>query len=259
MIHKKKRVLGIDIIRGLALINMVIYHLLYDLAYIFGQSISWFSIRKCFVWQQMICFTFIIVSGCSFRLSRRPYKNGLTIMLGAMVLSAATLLVIPDELIVFGILHFLAAAILLTMLMRPVLMRIPAKIGLPLALILFVVFRNLPSGYLSIFTFAQYPLPPSLYQTSFLFWIGLPQASFASADYFPLFPWWFLYLAGFYFHDYYLRSADYLQEKYALADKKIYQAFGCSFGLLGRHSLLIYMLHQPIIYGVLTLFFHLRH
>lgn len=250
---KKNRIPSLDIIRGFALVNMIFYHFLYDLVYIFGQQVSWFSIRKGFVWQQMICATFIVISGISFNLSRKPQKNGFVLLFCAAILTTVTFFVIPNEWILFGILHFMAVAVFFTLLLRPLLNRIPARIGLPVALLLYIFLRNMPAGYLSFFSWWQWRLPSGLYQTPYLFFIGLPHQSFSSADYFPLFPWWFLYLAGFYGADYYFKLSAFLKGKCSLTDKKIYKALNLTFGLMGRRSLIIYMLHQPILYGLLFL------
>ena len=69
----------IDALRGLALLNMLAYHAMYDWVYIFGHASGWYDIwsTHCHVWQQYICWSFILLSGYSFTLSRRPLKNGL--------------------------------------------------------------------------------------------------------------------------------------------------------------------------------------
>ena len=242
----------LDIIRGFALLNMIFYHLLYDLVYIFGYRLSWFSIRQAFAWQQMICSTFIFVAGISFTLSKKPLKNGMILMVCAIILNLATFLVIPDEFIVFGILHFLAAAIFLTFLLRSALKLIPAQIGLPIAVFLFILFKNLPSGYLSFFSLFKFALSPSLFESSYLFFLGLPNHNFASADYFPIIPWWFLYLAGFYGMGLFSSLSKKPRHQHNTKGK-LRQVLSSSLGLMGRHSLLIYMLHQPIIYGLLFL------
>jgi len=251
--QNKERIMGMDIIRGLALINMIAYHLLYDLVYIFGVSISWFSIRQCFVWQQAICFTFILVSGVSFKLSKNLRKRGLIILLCAVILTISTYLVMPEQLILFGILHFLGSAVFLTILVQPIIKRIPAAIGLPAALFLFILFRYISSGYLSFFSLWQFPLSSGLYKTPFLFFLGLPNAAFSSADYFPLLPWWFLYLGGYYLAEWLFKLDNFFLSKYPLSQVGIYRALHNSLGFMGRKSLIIYMFHQPIIYGALVL------
>ena len=75
----------------------------------------------CHVWQQYICWSFILLSGYSFTLSRRPLKNGLLTAACAVVLTVATAVAMPEEVIWFGVLHLLGCAALLTCLLHPAL------------------------------------------------------------------------------------------------------------------------------------------
>ena len=102
----------IDALRGLALLNMLVYHAMYDWVYIFGHASGWYDIwsTHCHVWQQYICWSFILLSGYSFTLSRRPLKNGLLTAACALVLTVATAVAMPEEVIWFGVLHLLGCA-----------------------------------------------------------------------------------------------------------------------------------------------------
>ena len=253
--NKPPRVLGLDIIRGLALVNMILYHLFYDMVYFFGLPLGFFSIQQCFVWQQAICMTFILVSGISFKLGKNPWKGALKLFICAAIISLVTFVILPDMPVWFGILHLLALALLLTALMAPLLAKIPAGPGFALALLLFIIFRHLPAGYLSFFGLWEYALPPSLYSQPYLFFIGLPSGGFSSADYFPLLPWYFLYLTGYFAAGWVFRLSGLWGEKYAVREHIIYQCADKSLGFLGRHSLVIYMLHQPLTMGLLFLLF----
>ncbi len=73
----------------------------------------------CHVWQQYICWSFILLSGYSFTLSRRPLKNGLLTAACAVVLTVATAVAMPEEVIWFGVLHLLGCAALLTLSAAP--------------------------------------------------------------------------------------------------------------------------------------------
>ena len=120
----------IDALRGLALLNMLVYHAMYDWVYIFGHASGWYDIwsTHCHVWQQYICWSFILLSGYSFTLSRRPLKNGLLTAACAVVLTVATAVAMPEEVIWFGVLHLLGCAALLTCLLHPALEKLPAAI-----------------------------------------------------------------------------------------------------------------------------------
>lgn len=135
-----------DALRGLALLNMLAYHALYDWVYVFAHASSWYDIWSpgCHVWQQYICWSFILLSGFSLPLARRPVRNGLLVAACAALLTAATVLFLPSESIWFGVLHLNAAAVLLTCLVRPLLQRIPAKAGLAASAALFALTNQLP-------------------------------------------------------------------------------------------------------------------
>lgn len=64
----KQRVWQLDALRGLALLNMLAYHGMYDWVYVFGHASAWYDISAagCHIWQQYICWSFILLSGYSF-------------------------------------------------------------------------------------------------------------------------------------------------------------------------------------------------
>ena len=116
----------------------------------------------------------------------------------ALVLTAVTALVMPSELILFGVLHFNACAVLLSCLLRPVLEKIPPAAGLAGSAVLFALFNQLPWGFLGFEGLHLARVPDSLYKAN-LFWLGLPDLNrFSSADYFPLLPWLFLFWCGYF-------------------------------------------------------------
>ena len=96
-----------DALRGLALLNMLAYHAMYDWVYVFGHESSWYNIWApgCHVWQQYICWSFILLSGFSFPLAKRPAKNGLIVAGCAAVLTFAVLLFLIGYILVTGIPH----------------------------------------------------------------------------------------------------------------------------------------------------------
>ena len=83
-------------------------------------------------------------------------------------------------------------------------------------------------------------LPKGLYADLFTAWLGFPFPGFVSSDYFPLLPWIFLFWSGYFL--YRLRPEEPHRELPRVA----------VLTWMGRHSLLIYLLHQPVVYGVLT-------
>lgn len=159
----------IDALRGLALLNMLVYHAMYDWVYIFGHASGWYDIwsTHCHVWQQYICWSFILLSGYSFTLSRRPLKNGLLTAACAVVLTVATAVAMPEEVIWFGVLHLLGCAALLTCLLHPALEKLPPLAGVTGSAVLFALLNQLPQGWLGFegthlaaLPAAQSPAPP---------------------------------------------------------------------------------------------------
>lgn len=243
---KSHRVWQADALRGLALINMLAYHTLYDWVYIFGRPAAWYSIWSpgCHVWQQYICWSFILLSGYSYAFARKPLKNAALVGGCALLLSVVTIGFMPTEAIWFGVLHLNAAALLLTWLLQPVLQKLPAPAGLAGSAALFLLTNQLPYGYLGFEGLHLAALPASLYKAN-LWWLGLPDLTcFTSADYFPILPWVFLFWCG-------LFAARLVKSRPAEPPRLLRPL--CA---LGQHTLFVYMLHQPLIYGALLLVFH---
>lgn len=239
-----RRIRLFDALRGLALVNMIVYHGVYDWVSVFGRSAAWFT-RTDYArgWQQAICWTFLLVAGAVFFYGRRPLRRGALVFGCGMLLTAVTLLVMPSERILFGVLHLIGAAILLTALLRRALERIPALPGALGSFALFLLLRGVPRGVIGIGAFFA-ALPRGLYQSSVLFPLGFPGPGFYSADYFPVVPWLFLFWTGMFLWRFLRPRAEEL-----LRGKKICRPLEW----FGRHSLILYLLHQPALMVIVFL------
>ena len=102
----------IDEIRGITLISMILYHGIWDLVYIFGWSIEWFRSQGAYLWQQSICWMFILLSGFCWSLGRKKWKRGLTVFGAGILISAITILIMPEERIIFGFITLLGSCML---------------------------------------------------------------------------------------------------------------------------------------------------
>ena len=77
----KTRSARLDAIRGWALVSMIAYHASWDLVYLFGLDWPWYHSFGAHVWQQSICWTFLLLSGFCWSLGRRQLRRGLTVFL----------------------------------------------------------------------------------------------------------------------------------------------------------------------------------
>lgn len=234
----------IDAIRAAAVISMILYHLYYDIFCLFGGHPEYCLLTPIFLWERSICMTFIIVSGISLNFSKHGYRRGLIVGVCAMIVTLVTYFFSPEEMIWFGVLHFLCFAMLLTTALRPLLDRMKPLIGMIVFFILFMLCYGIPKGHIGLFSIPLIRLPEALYQYRWLSFLGFLPEDFHTLDYFPILPWIFLYLFGY-------QLWRYLREKQL-------DRFFCRripvLDFIGRHSLIIYMLHQPILYGICYLF-----
>lgn len=240
-----KRLHTLDGLRGFAVINMIFYHAIWDIVYIFGCDWAWYKGTGAHIWQQCICMTFITLSGFCALLGKQTLKRGLVVFAGGLAVTVVTLIAMPEDRVVFGILTFMGSAMLIVALLRKVLVKIPAAVGLAVSLILFVLTRHIARGYLGLPSF-NVALPKALYSGYVSAFFGFPNEAFFSTDYFALFPWLFLFLCGLFL---------FRLTGHKLQDVKVLKVKIPFFGFVGRHSLIIYLLHQPAIYAVLTVFF----
>ena len=240
----KERYHLLDTIRGITLISMIAYHASWDLVYIAGVNWHWYMSRQAFYWQQSICWTFILLSGFCMVFSRHWLKRGLTVFAGGALVTLVTLAVLPQDRVVFGVLTFLGTAMLLAGALEGVLDRIPPAAGVAASALLFALCRNINRGYLG-FGRIRLMLPGTLYRNLLTAFFGFPAPEFFSTDYFSLLPWIFLFFCGCFAG--------------RLALKKGWLKHPCMYynipvlSLPGRHSLLIYLVHQPVIYLVFAI------
>ena len=235
------RYFTLDALRGFALINMVAYHFCYDLRYLYGLPLRFMDERSGCCWQQMICWTFILVSGASAALSRRPARRGMAVLGCGMLLTVVTFLIMPGQRIVFGVLHLLGCAMLLTAGLLPLLQRLSPAAGAAGSFLLFLGTRWISSGLL----FGVRIFEPGMVSTNLFAPLGIYGPGFFSADYFPVIPWYFLFLTGYFLFGV-LRAGG----AGGLLSRKI-----PLLSAAGRHTLPVYLIHQPILMGICLLIF----
>ena len=243
----KQRLHFLDALRGFTLINMIAFHGMWNLVYLFGLRADWYLGIPGYLWQQWICWTFITLSGFCWSFSRNHLKRGLMVFGGGLLVTAATCIAMPESRIVFGVLTCIGSCMLLMIPAEKLLKKLPAAVGLVLSFGLFLILRNVSDGTLGFEGWVICDLPENLYRNLLTAYLGFPHRGFFSTDYFPLIPWFFLFVTGYFL--------------FRLLDAKGLNGTLFSRGnvpvlnWLGRHSLLVYLLHQPILYGLCLLFF----
>lgn len=233
--------------RGVALICMLLYHTFYDLYAIFGVPLPLFSSPFYILLQRFIGYSFIVISGISCAYSRSNLRRGIIVFALALGMTIVTLLAMPEQRILFGVLHFLGLSMILAAVLHPLLERIPTWAGIAGSLLLFAATSRISWGRLGIGTFSV-GLPSFLYRTNLLFPLGFHNASFFSSDYYPLLPWFFLFLAGVFWGRIWRAGK---------CPGFVYQTHIPPLAAVGRRTILIYVVHQPVIYLVLTVWFRL--
>lgn len=229
--EKKKRIDLLDAARGLSLILMVIHHGLLDLIVLCGAPEWLFSNPVFDVLHYIFAGLFIFLSGLCCRLSRNNLKRGVLCFAVAMVMRVVTGLPFLHSPIRFGVLHLLGFSMIFFALTHRVWDAIPRKIA-PVLYIALIVFTAWLVEHTSI--------PASL--ARWIFPLGWTYPGFYSADWFPLFPWLFVFLLGSW-------AGLYVVERKL---PQWFYDFTCPvLPQIGRRSLLIYILHQPILYAVI--------
>ncbi|MDO5028296.1 MAG: heparan-alpha-glucosaminide N-acetyltransferase domain-containing protein [Bacillota bacterium] len=236
----RKRINIVDTWRGLAIICMVIYHLLYDIEFIFSRDLEFFSIPSWYGFQQFTSWSFIFLAGFSHKYSRKPSRNAIKILITALILTLVTRLANPSAYIRFGVLHLIGSAMALVLILE-LFIYTKKKFQLTYGLLSFVVFFIIWNFGLEVLPFYE-----SLAAKEIFYPLGFIGPGFVSIDYFGLLPWFFLYLSGFFIGSYHKYRNPFL-EKIDLKENIL--------GKIGRHSFFIYLAHQPVLLGLLSLIF----
>lgn len=232
-----KRIVIVDVARGVALLAMASYHFTWDLEF-FGYAepgLTAYGGWK--IYARCIASTFLFLVGVSLILAHgggirwNGFWKRLAMVAGAaLAITAVTLIAVPDGFIFFGILHQIALASVLGLLF----LRLPALL----------------TGLIAVLVIAApFYLRAAVFDHPALWWVGLSTVNPRSNDYVPLFPWFGAVLAGI------------ALTKIASASGILAWMAGLHPGrwtrplvLIGRHSLAFYLIHQPVLIACVWLF-----
>jgi len=226
------RVEGLDALRGVAILAMVVYHFCFDLRYFgvarwdFEHDIRWLAART------LILSSFLLIAGISAALARRDpaadarWPRHVAVIGGAALLvTAASAMMFPRSFIWFGVLHAIALSLLLA---RPLIDRPRAAVA---------------AGVIVIA--AGVMLSSQHFDNRMLGWLGFMTGKPMTEDYVPLFPWSGVLFLGI--------AAGHALVASNFAMLAPLARMPRALRLLGRHSLAVYLVHQPLLLGGLGL------
>ena len=236
-----KRFWEIDSLRGIGIILMIIFHMLFDLNYFSSAGFDlhsgiWFLLGRA------AAVTFLFLVGLSLTLSysralkqgkagfSKYLKRGIWIFFLGLIITLMTWLLLPQGTILFGVLHLIGISIIL---------------AYP-----FLRFRNLSLLLGIILIILGVFLQTLTFDFPWLLWLGFRPLAFYTFDYLPLLPWFGVVLLGIFFGN--LLYPDY-KRRFRIRNLSSSPPLRV-LAFLGRHSLIIYLLHQPILLGLLYLF-----
>ncbi len=239
-----RRIIFIDYIRGAALIYMVFYHILFDLAFVIPTE---WGKAAYYANDGIVIFDtscFILLAGVSCAFSRSNLRRGGRLLAVALAFTAVTAFFFPGEAIYFGILHLMSVGMILFGAFDEFWQKLPAAVMIPLCGVIFTLTYPISKGFVGVKGLLEWELPSDLLLNNQLYPFGIIKAGFLSVDYVPLLPWFFLFLGGAYIGGLIVRYREKLPS-FCYADPLPW------LGFIGRHTLIVYILHQPIILAVL--------
>lgn len=239
----KNRICFLDEVRGFAVFCMVFYHAFYALGEFFGCKTASFLFDFFLVVEPFFAGIFIFVCGISCVLSRNNLKRGAILAAVAAGISVLTAVVLPalgfpGNEIYFGILHLLSVLIIFYWIFEKLLLKIPPRPGFVLCAVLYAAARGISAGRLGFGEKFSIALPDRLYESNLLTPLGFCSPSFFSADYFPIFPWIFVFLAGSFIGSYCRKNGF---------SPWTFKKRAPFFDFLGKNALIIYIVHLPAV------------
>ena len=240
----KERVYALDWLRGIAVLGMVLHHALFtweQIAYMFGDPITFEVLQTGTFWvlQEIFVGLFLLISGICTAYSRNVLRRGAIGTGAALLITLVTGILLPLIGITgldiwFGILHMIGLSMLLYGLFTHPKRWVGACTALGLFLIYLITVNSAGTAFAS----------------GILAIIGFPQEGFYSADYYPILPYFFVFLAGAVLGPV-VREHRFPEFFYSKRIRPL--------EWVGRHSLWVYLAHQPILFGLFGLIYWLMY
>ncbi len=238
MANSKPRIWELDALRGVCILCVIVVHFLFDLSFFGGLDLTlpaWYVFL-----QEYGGAIFVVLSGVCVTLGSKSVRRGLIVFACGMLITAVTYGMYrlgmsgADVVVKFGVLHLLGVC----MLVYPAFKKLPPAALTVLGLVIAIT---------------GYAIRGVVVPQRWLFPLGLTYEGFTSSDYFPLFPQLGYFLIGAA-----IGKTAYREKKTLLPGSFQKTPVARFFCWCGRQSLFIYLLHQPIVYGLLEFVLLLR-
>lgn len=245
----KRRFSEIDIVRGIAVVGMVIYHVLFDLSSL-GLVDLKISHTAFELFAGGTAGTFFTIVGISmyisfsrarsqgsdnYDLAGKYLVRGVKLFAWGLGITLVSYLLYPDFVVLFGVLHFIGVSVVLSYLF------LELTFGLRKRFFLSVVFVVT----ILLFVLSGTVRAPQV-NHPFLIWLGIVPQGFQSLDYFPLVPWFGFIVGGLAIGELFYTGGRRSYDHWTFKNRPL--------EFLGRYSLIIYLAHQPLIYLAIFLF-----
>lgn len=233
MEQKRERIWELDALRGFCIVCVIFAHFMFDLVYFLGKQVD-FPPLYTFI-QQYGGAIFVVLSGCCATLGSRSFRRGVLVFGCGMLITLVTFgmyrmgMAASDVVVKFGVLHLLGVCMML-----------------------YPLLKKLPTTALSVLAAAivaiGYAIQGMRFSVRWLFPLGFVYPGFTSSDFFPLLPQLGWFLLGI------VIGRTLYHEKRTLLPGTAQDFFLFRFfQWCGRQSLWIYLLHQPVVYGLIEL------
>lgn len=235
--NKSHRLPFIDWLRGVSILLMVIYHLCYDLD-LFGYIDTAFGRGLWIPFRYVIVIGFLSLVGVSLVIAHYNKinwpnfkKRTIQLFVASVFVSGSGYFIAANKITVFGILQFILIASFLAL----ALVRQP-RLALVLGIIIFIIGHSVTS---------------SMFNSFWLNWIGMAEVQRPALDYVPLFPWLGVVLIGVYVGHWFLSGNGRKLGAYTLTghSNSLISKTHHFIEVIGQHSLVIYLVHQPMLFG----------
>lgn len=225
----------VDLFRGIAVVMMIAFHALYDLDFFSSQDLVDVHSGIWPIFAKATASIFLLLVGVSLYISsararirgedrfRRYFRRGVGIFSWGMAITLSTMLILGEGFVVFGVLHLIGISIILSypLMTRPLLDFVLGSAAISVGLLI-----------------RQFS-----FDSPWLLWLGFVPRHFYSVDYFPLLPWFGVVLVGIFLGNFLYPEGA---RRFSLPDPSARSPLK-QICPIGRNSLSIYLIHQPIL------------